>query len=63
MANSIGERLVTARGARTRKKVSDDLNIPYSTMCAYEKNERRPSDKIKRKIAAYYEMTVQELFY
>ena len=63
MDKMIAERLVKARGKKQRTTVAEELGIPYSTMCAYESGDRRPSDKTKKKLADYYGMTIQELFY
>jgi len=59
----IAERLVKARGTKTRKTASEELGISYRSMTAYEQGWRRPSDKVKRKLAEYYGMSIQELFY
>lgn len=60
---TVSNRLIEARGNRTRAEVARDLGIPYSTMHAYEKGWRRPTDGVKIRLAEYYHMTVQELFY
>lgn len=63
MDMTIPERLIKARGTRTQKSVAEATGIPYSTFRAYEKGERRPSDKRKVILASFYGLSVQELFY
>lgn len=59
----IAENLVRLRGNRTQAKVAKDLGIAQSTYAMYEIGERVPSDKIKIKIANYYNRTVQFIFF
>lgn len=59
----IAENLVRLRGNRTQTKVAKDLGIAQSTYAMYEIGERVPSDKIKIKIANYYNRTVQFIFF
>ena len=63
MADTMAWKLIRARGDRTRASVARDLGISYSSMCAYEYGKRVPSDGVKQKIADYYSMSVQELFF
>ena len=60
---TVSNRLTEARGERTRREVAEELKIPYSTMRAYEKGWRRPPDDVKIRLAEYYHLTVQDLFY
>ncbi len=62
-AIAIGKRLIELRGVRTRTGVAKELGIGYSSLCNYENGERIPPDDVKVKIAEYYGVTVQELFY
>ena len=57
-----GNRLRELRGIRTRTGVSKLLGIPYSTLQSYEDGEREPSDHVKRKLADYYGVPVDEIF-
>lgn len=59
----IASRLRKARGNRTRKEVADALGIAYSTLNMYEFAQRVPKDEIKRRIADFYGMSIEELFY
>lgn len=59
------ENLVKLRKSKniSRKKFAEDLHISYSTACSYETGERVPRDEIKKKIADYYNTTVQAIFF
>ena len=62
-AQAIGKRLVELRGIKTRAGVAQATGIPYGSLCFYERGQRIPTDDAKEKLAAYYGLTVQELFY
>lgn len=59
----IGKRLIDLRGTKTREEVAIDLKISYSAMQMYENGERVPRDEIKIKIANYYGVSIQSLFF
>lgn len=59
----IAERLVAARGDRTRQEVANAVGISLSALSMYENGQRVPRDEIKMALANYYGKTVQELFY
>ncbi len=63
MKTAIAEKLIEARGSIPRSQVAKDLGISLSAIQMYENGERIPRDEIKVKIAAYYQTTVQALFY
>lgn len=60
---TIAERLVAARGERTRQEVASAVGISLSALSMYETGQRVPRDEIKVALANYYGKTVQELFY
>ena len=60
---SIGKKLVKLRGDKTREQVAVDLGISYPALVSYELGERVPKDEIKIKIAEYYGVSIEELFY
>ncbi len=60
---TIAERLVAARGERTRQEVASAVGISLSALSMYENGQRVPRDEIKVALANYYGKTVQELFY
>ena len=60
---SIGEKLIDLRGERSQQQVADDLNISVSALSMYENNNRVPRDEIKVRLARYYGVGIEELFY
>lgn len=58
-----GSRLRQLRGIRTRTGVSNETGIPYSTLQAYEEGRRKPSGANMRKLADYYGVSVESIFY
>ena len=62
-AKAIGDRLVVLRGNKTQEAVAIDLGISKSAIAMYEKGERVPRDNIKLKIARYYNLSVQSIFF
>lgn len=59
----IGKKLIELRKQKTREEVAIDLKISYSALQMYENGERIPRDEIKLKIAKYYNVTVQSIFF
>ena len=60
---SVGEKLKTLRGERTQDEVSTSLGITKSAYAMYERDERTPRDEVKVRIANYFGMSVQDLFF
>lgn len=60
---TIAERLIQARGDTPRSVVAEAVGITISAISNYELGQRVPRDEVKVKLAAYYGMTVQELFF
>ncbi len=57
------EKLVSLRGERTQAEVAEALEISVSALSNYEQGIRVPRDSIKKKIADYYERTVDYIFF
>lgn len=51
------------RGDKTQAALAEELGITVSAWSMYERGERVPRDETKRRIAAFFGKTVQELFY
>lgn len=62
-SEKIARILIELRGARSREAVASALNISVSALAMYETGARIPRDETKKKIAAYYRRTVQEIFF
>ena len=60
---SFGEKLKELRGDKSRDKVAADIGISSSALGMYEIEKRIPHDEIKKRLAAYYGVTVQQLFF
>lgn len=58
-----GKRLRELRGIRTRSGVSRQTGIPYSTLQAYEEGRREPACQVKQKLADYYGVSVERIFF
>ena len=61
----LAETLVELRrqAGKTRSEAAAEIGISYSALTAYELGERTPKDPAKVKIACYYNMSIQDLFY
>lgn len=62
-AKVIGDRLLKLRGDRSREDVAKAVGVSVSAMSMYENGERIPRDRIKMRLADFYNQTVQELFF
>lgn len=60
---SAGEILRQLRGEQTQVAVATAIGITKSSWAMYERGERIPRDEVKRRIAAYFGKTVQEIFF
>lgn len=58
-----GDKMRKLRGKKPRKTVAEDLGVSYSSYMKYERNERTPSDEVKKRIAKYYKTTVEAIFF
>lgn len=59
----IGKRLEKLRGSKSQAETARELGITYQSYWMYETGRRVPRDEVKKRIAAYYRMTVDEIFY
>lgn len=60
---SCGVILKKLRGEKTQEYIANELGITKSAWAMYERNERVPRDEIKIRIADYFGMSVQEIFF
>ena len=60
---SVAERLVRARAGRRREEVAAAVGVSLSAIAMYESGGRIPRDEIKVRLANYYGVSVQELFF
>lgn len=59
----IKKRLVELRGEKSQAQVAKDLGISDSAISAYEQGDRIPRDEVKIRIANYYGVTVESIFF
>lgn len=60
---SAGEKIRFLRGDRSQSAVAEAIGVTKSAFAMYERDERRPRDEIKLRIANYFGRTVEEIFY
>jgi len=59
----VGRILVELRDGRTRPYVTRKLGISVSALQSYEEGRRTPSDEVKTRIANYYQVPLQKIFF
>ena len=59
----IAEKLRDLRGRRTIKEVSNACGISPSTLSMYENGERVPRDEVKTRLAKFYSVSVESIFF
>lgn len=57
------EKLVSARGEKSREEVANAVGVSLSAISMYENGARIPRDEIKVKLADYFGTSVQALFF
>lgn len=62
-ARQIGRRLRELRGERTLSEVAEAVQVTPSALGNYELGLRVPRDEVKVRLANYYMITIDELFY
>lgn len=64
-AKVIGQRLteLRSRACKTGSEVSKACGISRSALTMYERGDRIPRDEIKIRLAFYYNVKIDELFY
>lgn len=60
---NISKKLISLRGKRTQKEIAEKIGISPSALANYEAGIRIPRDEIKIRIANFYGVTVQEIFF
>lgn len=59
----MGEKLRKLRGSKTRQEVADAVGISISALAMYEAGERIPRDEVKIRLAAYFNRSVNYIFF
>lgn len=60
---TIAEKLVAARGEKSREEIAKAVGISASAVSMYETGARIPRDEIKVRLADYFGVSVQALFF
>ena len=60
---TLANRLRKLRGDKTQAYIAKQLGISPSSWAMYENGDRIPRDEVKVQIAAYFNKTVQEIFF
>lgn len=59
----VAETLVNLRNGKSREEIAEAIGISVSTLQMYENAQRIPRDSIKIKLANFYGVTVQSIFF
>ncbi|MEK5013625.1 transcriptional regulator [Bacillus toyonensis] len=59
----VAANLVNLRNGKSREEIAEAIGISVSTLQMYENAQRIPRDSIKIKLANFYGVTVQSIFF
>lgn len=59
----IGKTLRELRGEKTLENAAEGIDVSTSALAMYETGKRVPRDEIKIRIAKFYGVTVESIFY
>ncbi|MFC8058221.1 helix-turn-helix transcriptional regulator [Bacillus cereus] len=59
----VAKNLINLRNEKSREEVAKAVGISVSTLQMYENGQRIPRDNIKIKLANFYGVTVQTIFF
>ncbi|MGG4217264.1 helix-turn-helix transcriptional regulator [Paenibacillus jamilae] len=57
------QKMSELRGDRSLREVAEQIGIPYSTYAMIETGRRFPRRNLQLKLARFYKVTVDELFF
>ncbi len=60
---SIGEKLRELRGNTTKQDVAKAIGVSESAYIKYERDERVPRDEVKRRLAVFFGVSVESIFF
>ena len=60
---TVGEKLKELRGDQRREVVAVAIGVSVSALAMYETDQRTPRDSVKSKIAEYFGLSVQDIFF
>ena len=59
----MNNKLVKLRGTRTQEEIANAIGISISAIGMYETGRRVPRDEIKVKLANFYNVSIESLFF
>lgn len=61
----VGERILSLRKEHgiTQKELAKALGVTRQLVCNYETGDCKPGDEVKKKIAEYFNVSIEELFF
>ena len=59
----MNNKLVKLRGTRTQEEIANVIGISISAIGMYETGKRVPRDEIKVKLANFYNVSIESLFF
>lgn len=62
-SKTVGKKLRELRGLKSKAEVAKAIGVSISSYIKYERNERTPSDDVKKRIAKYYKRSVGHIFF
>ena len=60
---STGNKLRELRGTRTQNDVAEAVGVTKSSYAMYERDERAPRDEVKIRLAKFFGVSIQDLFF
>lgn len=63
LKTAVARKLIELRGTKSREEVAEAVGISVSALQMYENAQRMPKDEIKIRLANFYGVTVQYLFF
>lgn len=60
---STGNKLRELRGTRTQNDVAEAVGVTKSSYAMYERDERTPRDEVKIRLAKFFGVSIQDLFF
>lgn len=58
-----GEKLRNLRGTKSKAEIAKEIGVSESSYIKYERNERVPSDEVKKKLANCLNASVSFIFF
>lgn len=60
---SVGQKLRSLRGDKTQQFVADQIGVSLSAYIKYERDERGVRDEVKKRIANFYGLSIESIFF